>query len=127
MDKTLDHIVAQQHDEFLVLEISAPDLNNFGIAQLTAIEIESAITQSTFKKAIISWKNVKFVTSVGLSLVARLTTFAKNTGTQIILCDAASNVALTLKVTKMVKYESGVFDQRLLVVDNLDTAMAALR
>jgi anti-anti-sigma factor len=126
MDKTFDHITAQPSGEILIVEVNVPALDNFGVAHMTAIDIESSIASSQVKKVIVSLKNVKFVTSAGLTLFARLISLAKDSGIRLVLCDAVQGVSMTLKVTRMIKADRAAQDQRLLLASDRDSALAEL-
>ncbi len=126
MDNSLDHIIATQNGDILILEIIASDLNDFDLAHATANEIEKSISNWHTNKVILSLKSVVFVTSVGLILFARLITYVKQSGAQLVLCDAAERIAKVLKISRMVKTEMGPIDQRLLLKTDRDAALSEL-
>ena len=80
MDNSLEHIIAVEKGDILILEITSSTLNDFDLAHATANEIEKSISNWPSKKVILSLKNVDFVTSVGLIIFARLITHVKLTG-----------------------------------------------
>jgi anti-anti-sigma factor len=126
MENSFDHVAAEQIGDVLVLEVNATALNDFDLAHATSDEIEKASANWPNKKIILSLKNVEFVTSVGLILFARLITHVKQTGTRLVLCEAADPIAKVLSVSRMIKSESGLDGQRLLLKADRTSALSAL-
>jgi anti-anti-sigma factor len=127
MDESLDHIVASQNGDVLVLEINSPALNDFDLSHATAREIERTLSTGQVTKAVLSLKNVEFATSVGLIVFSRIIAFVKRAGVQLVLCDASEQIAKLLKIARLVRTEQGSGDQKLLLAADLNAALAELK
>jgi anti-anti-sigma factor len=125
MTNSYDHITIQPNGDVLVVEIVSSTLNDFDLAHATAGEIQKAISGWHSDQVILSLENVQFVTSVGLILFARLVTFAKQSGTKLVLCGATQPIAKVLTTTRMVRRREEPTDQRLLLVDDVTAAKGA--
>jgi len=111
--------------DVLVLEISAPSLNDFDIAHAVADQIEEAVRESSLTRIVINLTNVELLTSIGLVVFVRLRKMAAELNGRVALCCVRDVVAQVLTIAQLALAEPEDAAQFTLVPD-VDAAISAL-
>ena len=123
MSKT-NYVEVDRIGDVLVLEISAPTLNDFDIAHAVSDQIEFAVRQLSSTKTVVNLTNVDLLMSVGLVVFVRLRKVVNDLGGRIALYCVQDVVANVLTISGLAAEEPADANQ-FAIVSDLDAAIAA--
>ena len=124
MSQQTKFIEVDRIGDVLVLEITAPALNDFDIAHAVADQIDATVRQSSLTRIVLNLRNVELLTSVGLVVFVRLRKTANDLKGCVALCCVQDNVAQVFTITRLA-IEEPVDEGQFAIVSDVDAAIAA--
>jgi anti-anti-sigma factor len=101
MPQPFHFIATEPLGDVLIIEITAPALNDFDISHRVADEVDAAFAETALTKAAVNLKDVQLLTSVGLLAFVRMLRIAESREVCFVLCGAQEVVADVLRVSRL--------------------------